>query len=203
MLRLQGLGAMVVALAPLLAWAAWRFARRRHLPRPTAVIAFLAPLVMVIAIQDLVLQDQSETAEFERWTNARGRFHGHTAYEGLDHRAPDLVTGAGWTLDEYRDFSNWLIIDEDDYPAEKLERLIATGGVPEVITPQWGYRQLRGIYEDSAASVALFLTLVIGGVLLALLGVIDRARGVAFCLGYLAFVIGVALWMSANYRFPQ
>jgi hypothetical protein len=204
MLRLQGLGAVAVALVPLVAWAAWWFARRRALPRPTAVLGFVAPFVLVFAIQDHTPTAKVEDMTwFNRFNNERGKIHGHTAFEGLDTRAPQLLARAGWTLEEYRDFTSWLIIDEDDYPIDKVERLLATGGVPEELTPAWGYRQLRGIYDDSTAAVCLFLCMVAAGVVLALLEVIPRARSLAFCLGYLGFLIAVPLWMSAHFRFPQ
>lgn len=205
MLRLQGLGAMIVALLPLFAWAGWRFLRSRHLPRPTAVLAFVAPFALVVAVQGRVDPGWVDTHgfPFDHWTNVRGAIHGHTAFEGLDTRGPELLERTGWGIEEYRDFTNWLIIDEADYPSEKIERLLATGGVPEPITPEWNYRQLRTIYDESSSSVALFICVVIGGVVLALLGAIDRARGLAFCIGYLVFLVGVPLWMAANYRFPQ
>lgn len=204
MLRLQGLGAVAVALLPLVAWAAVRSVRTRYLPRLGALIAFGAPFVLVFAIQDRIPQARgAELAGFNSFNNERGRIHGHTAYEGLDHRAPELLARAGWTVDEYRDFTSWLIIDEDDYPLDKVERLLDTGGVPEEVTLRWSYRQLRGIVDDSAASVFLFASFVVAGVVLAWLGVIERRRGAAFSLGYLAFLIGVPLWMSAHFRFPQ
>jgi len=204
MLRLQGLGAVAVALLPLFAWAAVRFAWRRHLPRLGAVLVLVAPFAIVVAIQDRIPQARgAEMTTFNEFNNERGRIHGHTAYELLDRRAPELLARAGWTVDEYRDFTSWLIIDEHDYPTEKVERLLDTGGRPEPITPAWSYRQLRGIYDDSAASVLLFVSIAIAGMMLAWLGVIERQRGLAFSLGYLGFLIGVPLWMSAHYRFPQ
>ncbi len=203
MLRLQGLGAMAVALLPLLAWAGVRFLRSRR-PWLGAVIVFVAPFAIVLAIQDRIPQARgAEMSTFNEFNNERGRIHGHTAYELLDTRAPELLARAGWTIDEYRDFTSWLIIDEHDYPTEKVERLLDTGGRPEPITVAWSYRQLRGIYDDSAASVLLFVSVAVAGMVLAWLGVIERRRGLAFSLGYLVFLIGVPLWMSAHYRFPQ
>ncbi len=206
MLRLQGLGATAVALAPLLGWVTWRFVKLRHLPRLAAVGAMLAPFIVVVAVQNRMPQAQAQGRAddwFNNFNNERGRIHGHAAFEGLDRRAPELVTRAGWTLDEYRDFTNWLILDEDDYPIEKVERLIATGGVPEVVTVDWSIHQLRGIFDDSAASITLFLCIVAAGAMLALLGLIDRWRGLGYCIGYVAYLIAVPVWMSAHYRFPQ
>jgi len=203
MLRLQGLGAMAVALLPLLAWAGVRLVRSRR-PWLGAAIVFVAPFAIVIAIQDRIPQPRgAEMTAFNEFNDERGRIHGHTAYELLDTRAPELLARAGWTIDEYRDFTSWLIIDEHDYPTEKVERLLDTGGRPEPITLTWSYRQLRGIYDDSAASVLLFVSIAVAGLVLAWLGVVERRRGLPFSLGYLGFLIGVPLWMSAHYRFPQ
>ena len=204
MLRLQGLGAVAVALAPLLGWAALRCAWRRYLPRLGALVAVVAPFAVVVAIQDRIPQPRgAEMTAFNEFNNERGRIHGHTAYELLDTRAPELLTRAGWTLDEYRDFTGWLLVDEDDYPIEKVERLLDTGGVPELVTLAWSYRQLRGIFDDSPASIWLFASTVVAGVVLAWLGLIEPRRGLAYSLGYLVFLVGVPLWMSAHYRFPQ
>ena len=204
MLRLQGLGAMVVALAPLLGWTGLRFLQKRHLPRITALIAFVAPFVIVFGIQNRIPQANGwDSDAFNEFNNERGRIHGHAAYEMLDTRAPELLELSGWTIDEYRDFTSWLIIDERDYPMEKVERLLDTGGVPEVVSVDWSYRQLRGIVDDSSASVVLFVTAVIAGLLLVWLGVIDRFWGIVFSIGYFVFLFGVPLWMSAHYRFPQ
>jgi hypothetical protein len=203
MLRLQGLGAIVAALFPLVAWTGLRFLRRRYLPRPSALAAFVGPFALIVAIQGRVPQGWNDTPGFEDWTGERGRIHGHAAYEYLDQHAPELVERAGWTVQDYRDFTNWLIIDERDYPVDKIRRLLDTGGVPEEVTPGWAYRQLHDIYVDSSASVAVFLCSVIGGVVLALLGVIERRGGLAFCLGYLVFLVGLPVWMSAHFRFPQ
>ncbi len=203
-LRLQGLGAAAAALFPLGAWTVMRFIRKRYLPRPVAIAAFVAPFAIVFATQGMVPEGwDTQGKVFREWTDSRGHIHGHTAYEGLDSHAPDLVTRSGWTLDEYRDFSNWLIIDESDYPIEKVDRLLATGGVPDHINLAWAYRQLRIIVDDSSPSVFLFLTTVVAGLLLAWSGVIDRSSGLTYCLAYLVFLIGVPLLMVANFRFPQ
>jgi hypothetical protein len=96
-----------------------------------------------------------------------------------------------------------LILDEAEYPAEKLERLLATKGLPERFSLQWGYRQLRATLSESGASVFLFLAAAAAGLVLALLGWIDRGRSIAFCLGYVVYLIAVPLWMAAHQRFPQ
>ena len=204
MLRPQGLFAIVVTLLPLLVWTAWRFWKKRYLPRLGALIAMVAPFALVFAFQNRVPGARDEDPrQFDRFNEGRGQIHGQAAYEYLDKRAPELLARAGWTLEEYRDFANWLIVDEADYPPDKLERLLATGGVPEAITAGWCYRQLRGVVDDSAASVFLFLTTIAAGVVLALLGVIERWRGLGFCLGYLAYLIAVPLYLAAHLRFPQ
>lgn len=204
MLRPQGLFAVLVTLTPLLGWTTWRFVQRRYRPQLGALIALCAPFMLVFAIQDHIPAARDEDMhQFDRFNDRRGRLNGQAAFERLDERAPELLARAGWTRDEYRDFVNWLIIDEDDYPPEKLERLLATGGVPEKLTLEWGYRQLRDIVDESAASVYLFLSVLAAGVVMALSGMIERRRGLAFCLGYLAYLIGVPLWMAAHLRFPQ
>lgn len=203
-LRPEGLGAAAIALLPLLGWAALRFVWNRHIPRLGALLGFVAPFVIVIAVQNRIPQGRgAESSEYAEFNSLRGKINGQAEYEQLDTRAPQLLERAGWTIEEYRDFTNWLIIDQTDYPPEKLKRLLATGGAPEDVTLEWSQRQLRGIYDDSAASVALFVSMVIGGVLLAWLGVIKRRRGLLFSLGYLVFLLGMPLWMSAHYRFPQ
>ncbi len=204
MLRLQGLGAVVVALFPLTAWGVLRFIRRRHFPGVLALVAMAAPFVLVVAIQDRIPQAPgADRTDFNRFNHERGKIHGHTAFEYLDKRGPELLERTGWTLDEYRDFTSWLIIDEEDFPLDKVERLLATGGVPEGVTAEWAYDQLRGMYADSAASILLLLSAVIAGVVLAFLGTIRFWHGIGYCLGYLVFVVGVPLWMAANFRFPQ
>ena len=204
MLRLQGLGAVVAALAPLAAWAGIRCWRRGYLPKPTTVLLFVAPFAIVFAIQNHIPNARGDDwVEFKQWSDERGRIHGNAAYEGLDTRAPELVEKAGWSLEEYRDFSNWLIIDEGQYPIEKIDRLVDTGGVPEVVTWSRSVQQLRGIFEDSSASVTLFVAMVAAGVVLALRRAITRQAGLLYSLGYLLFLIGVPVWMSAHLRFPQ
>jgi hypothetical protein len=204
MLRLQGLGAIMVALAPLLAWAVWRCWRRRYLPSPTAVLAFVAPFAIVFVVQGRVPNARGDNWDaFKDWTNQRGWIHGHTAFEGLDTRAPELLKRAGWSVEEYRDFTSWLIIDEDQYPTEKIERLLNTGGAPEAISADWAYQQLHDIFEDSPASVMLFLTSIAAVVALAMRRLICRRSGLVFAFGYLVFLVGVPLWMSAHFRFPQ
>lgn len=204
MLRLQGLGAVAVALVPLAGWTGLRFLQRRHLPRISALVAFVGPFALVVAIQNRIPQAHGWDADaFNEFNNERGRIHGHTAYEGLDTRAPELLAQSGWTIDEYRDFTSWLIIDESDYPLEKVEKLLDTGGVPDVISADWASRQLRAIYADSTASVLLFVTAVVAGLLLVWLGVIERFWGLVYSLGYFAVLVGVPLWMSAHLRFPQ
>lgn len=201
MLRPQGLGAMVLALAPALGWAAWRFLKARHFPRRTALLAFAAPFALVLGLQPRFAP--APDPAFDEFNSRRGQLHGQAAYERLDTRAPELLERAGWSRDEYRDFMSWLIVDERDYPPAKLDRLLATGGVPEVASPGWASAQLRVIVEDSTASVLLFLTAVIAGLLLAWLGAIDRLRGAAFCVGYVAWLVALPLWMAEHLRFPQ
>ena len=204
MLRLQGLGAILVALAPLLAWLVWRCWRRRYLPSPKAVLSFVAPFAIVFVVQGYVPNARGDDWDaFKDWTNQRGWIHGHTAFEGLDTRAPELLERAGWSIEEYRDFTSWLIIDEDQYPTEKIERLLNTGGAPEPISVGWAYQQLHDIFIDSPASVMLFLAAIAAVVALALRRLIRRRSGLVFAAGYLVFLVGVPLWMSAHFRFPQ
>jgi hypothetical protein len=204
MLRPEGLSAMAVAMLPVLGWAALRFARMRRLPRRGAVVAVLAPFALVLAIQHRIPQPRGTyTSDFEHYNLERGRIHGQTAYEQLDQRAPELLARAGWTVQDYRDFTSWLIIDERDYPLEKVQRLLDTGGAPERVTLAGGYSQLRAVFEESAVAVWLFVTLLVTGVILAWLRAIERWRGLAFSLGYLVYLVAVPVWMAAHYRFPQ
>lgn len=203
-LRQQGLGAVVVALAPLVGWTAVRLWRRRYLPSPRAVFAFVAPFVVVFVVQDHIPKARGDDATwFKAWTDKRGAIHGHTAFEGLDTRAPELVKKAGWTVEEYRDFTSWLILDEDQYSSEKIDRLLATGGVPESMSVKWSYRQLHDIFEGAPASVMLFALTVLACVVLAARRIVRSRSGLAYALGYLVFLIGVPVYMSAHYRFPQ
>ena len=204
MLRPQGLGATAVALAPLLAWTALHLWKRRYLPRLTTVALFVAPFALVFLIQNRIPHPPGHNrAEFQKWTDVRGAIHAHYAFEGLDKRAPEILERAGWTIEEYRDFSNWLIVDEDQYSVEKMQRLLDTGGAPEEVGVEWSYRQLRGIFNDSAASVSLFLTAMLAAGLLASLGIVRRGPTLWYCLSYVVFLVGVPLWMSAHLRFPQ
>src|SRR5262249_9544160 len=98
---------------------------------------------------------------------------------------------------------SWLVIDENDYPVAKMKRLVDTGGAIEPITWGWTTRELRTIYDQATSSVWLFLTMVIIGAALTWLGTIERRRGLAFGISYVVLAIGVPLWMSAYYRFPQ
>jgi len=201
MLRTAGLVASVAALLPLFGWLAFGWWRSRHLPRPAALIAAIAPLAIVIAIQDRI--PQLPGAEFEQINYVRGQIHGQTAFGGLDTRAPELLERAGWTVDEYRDFANWSFIDDQQFTLAKLQRLVDTGGVPTPITASSAASVLRTILEEAPAATWLFLAGVLGAVLLAWLRVIEPGRGLVFGLGYLACEIAVPVWMASQYRFPQ
>jgi hypothetical protein len=203
MLRPDGLGAIVAALFPTLGWAALRRLRTRRLPRLGAMAAVLAPFAIVIAIQNRIPQARGADSEFRQYNLVRGQIHGQAAFEQLDQRAPELLARAGWTVQDYRDFSDWLFIDEGDYPLDKLKRLVDTGGIPTAVTWAWSYSQWRIVYDESTASVLLFVALVSAGVMLAWLRAIERWHGLAFSLGYFVFLAGVPLWMAAHYRFPQ
>ena len=200
-LRPSGLGAMVAALLPLFAWLALGLWRGRHLPRPAALIAAIAPLAIVIAIQDRIPQPPG--AEFDEFNQARSQISGQNAFEQLDTRAPELLERAGWTKDEYRDFWYWNFYDDQQFTIAKLRRLIDTGGVPNRITAASAVNVLRTILEDSPAATWLFLAGVLGAVLLVWLRVIEPGRGLVFGLGYLACEIAVPQWMASQYRFPQ
>jgi hypothetical protein len=202
MLRPQGLMAVAVALAPLFVWTLVRFARRRYLPRLVALIAFAAPFAVVVAISGVV-PAPAESAAFIEYNDERGRIHGNIAFDDLENRAPELITRAGWTLEEFRDFMNWRYIDEADFPLDKVKRLAATGGSPQPMDLARAYRQLREIVDDSTAAVLLFM-LVIGAIAaLSWLEVIDRRSGLVFGLAYLVFVIVIVVWIAARFRFPQ
>jgi hypothetical protein len=201
MLRYQGLGGVVIAMAPLGAWATWRFWRSRHLPRIAALVAFAAPFFLVLATQHRVpVADQS--AYWDEFNEQRGRIHGHLAYNYLDKLAPEMLERAGWTLESYHDFIAWRFIDEDEFPLEKVQRLVDTGGVPQAPEPTWIYNQLREIVHDSSVSVFLFLLAVAAGIGLAWLGMVDR-NAALFSIGYLVFVTMAALWTGMHFRFPQ
>jgi hypothetical protein len=200
-LRPSGLGAMVAALLPLFGWLALGLLRGRHLPRPAALIAAIAPLAIVIAIQDRI--PQLPGAEFDEFNQVRGQISGQNAFEELDKRAPELLERAGWTIEEYRDFWYWNFYDDQQFTLAKLQRLIDTGGVPNRITMASAVDVLRTILEDSPAATWLFLAGVLGAVLLAWLRVIEPRRGLVFGLGYLACAIAVPQWMASQYRFPQ
>ncbi|HEX2691377.1 MAG TPA: hypothetical protein VHN14_32410 [Kofleriaceae bacterium] len=201
MLRPSGLGATVAALLPLFGWLALCLWRARHLPRPAALIAAIAPLAVVIAIQNRI--PQLPGAEFDEFNQARGQISGQTAFEGLDTRAPELIERAGWTIDEYRDFITWQFYDDQQFTVAKLRRLIDTGGVPTRITAASAVSVLRTILDESPAATWLFLASVLGAVLLAWLRVIEPGRGLVFGLGYLACEIAVPQWMASQYRFPM
>jgi hypothetical protein len=201
MLRYQGLAGALVALAPLVGWTAWRFARKRHLPRVIAVIALLAPFAIVHAVQGHV-RVADDNGYWTKFNEQRGRIHDNISYNNIDKRAPELLGRAGWTPESFSDFANWKFIDEDEFPLDTVRRLADTGGVPRSPELRWISRQLRQVVDESRASVLLFVLTVIGGVVMAWLGVIER-RAVAFSLGYLVFVTGVALWTAMQLRFPQ
>src|SRR5262245_7938039 len=200
MLRTPGLGAMVAALLPLFGWLALALWRSRHLPRPAALIAALAPLAIVMAIQGRI--PRLPGAELDEFNTARGQIHSHSAFGRLDTRAPELLERAGWTVDEYRDFGNWNFIDDQEFTLAKLQRLFGTGGVPSPLTAASVGRVMRTILDESRAATWLFLAGVLGTVLLAWLRVIEPGRGLVFGLGYLACEIAVPQWMSSQYRFP-
>ena len=200
-LRTSGLPAVVAALLPLFGWLALGLWRGRHLPRPAALVAALAPLTIVIAIQNRI--PQLPGAELDSVNYARGQLHGQAAFSDLDSRAPALLERAGWTVEEYRDFSNWNFIDDLQFTPTKLQRLVDTGGVPNPITAASTMSVLRTILDDSPSATWLFLAGVLGAVLLAWLRVIEPVRGLVFGLGYLACEIAVPPWMASIYRFPQ
>ncbi len=93
--------------------------------------------------------------------------------------------------------------DDTEFSTEKVKRLADTGGVPSSLGLAEGYDVLRGIASESAASVWLFLTAIVGGLALAWLGGIDRRRGVVLSLGYLVFLMVVPVVIAAMSRFPQ
>lgn len=200
-LRSTAIAAMGAALLPLLAWIGVSFLRSRHLPRPTALIAFLVPIALVFAVQGLVPKPPG--AQYEEFNTLRGQISDAAAFRNLDTRAPEVLARAGWTLDEYRDFSNWLLADDTEFTIDKVRRLAETGGVPMSVDMTESFSVLREILRDSPASVWLFLTAVLGGLLLAWLGVIDKRRAVVFSLGYLAFLMLVPVAMATVSRFPQ
>ncbi len=200
-LRDSGIAAMGAALLPLLAWTGIRFLRRRHLPRPAAVLAFLAPVVLVVAIQGRL--SQSHPREDVEFNALRGKISGAAAFENLDIRAPEVLARAGWTIAEYRDFSNWLLADDTEFTLDKVRRLADTGGVPAPIGVAKSLDVLREIAGESAASVWLFLTVVVGGLLLVWLGLVGRRSGVLVSLVYLALLTAVPVAMAAISRFPQ
>ncbi|MEO7733729.1 MAG: hypothetical protein ABIY55_22385, partial [Kofleriaceae bacterium] len=200
-LRSWGTGAMGLALLPLLGWLALDLWRGRHLPRPAALIAAIAPLAIVIAFQNRM--PPLPGAELDAFNLARGQISDQNAFVGLDTRAPELVERAGWTMEEYRDFINWNFYDDQQFTIAKLRRLIDTGGVPSQITATSAVSVLRRVLDESAAAIWLFLAGVLGAVLLALLRVIEPRRGLMFGLGYLACALAVPLWMASHYRFPQ
>ncbi len=200
-LREAAILAMAAALLPLLGWIGVRFLRSRQLPRPTAVLAFLAPIAILVAIQDRI--PQVPGAEYEEFNTVRGRISDAAAFGSLDKRAPELLERAGWTLDEYRDFSNWLMADDTEFSTAKVRRLADTGGVPSPVGVSESFGVLRGIVVHSGASVWLFLASIAGALLLAWLGIIDRRRAVWFSLGNLAFLMLVPVAMAMMSRFPQ
>jgi hypothetical protein len=200
-LREAAIAAMAAALLPLLGWVAGRFVRSRYLPRPAALIAFVAPLAIVVATQGRMAQPRSVADD--EFNEQRGRINDAAAFRDLDVRAPELLTRAGWTVDEYHDLSYWLLADDTEFSTEKVRRLADTGGVPESMGLAESYNVLRGIISNAPASVWLFLTAVAGGIALAWLGVVDRRRAWVFSLGYLVFLMVVPVAMSAVSRFPQ
>src|SRR5204862_848476 len=119
-------------LLPLLGWLALSLWRGRHLPRPAALIAAIAPLAIVVALQGRT--PQLPGAERNRFNEARGEIHGYAAFYWLDKRAPELLERAGWTADEFRDFWNWTFVDDQQFTLAKLQRLIDTGGLPTRVT---------------------------------------------------------------------
>ena len=200
-LRPSGLGAMVAALLPLFGWLAFQLWRGRHLPRVAALVAAIAPLAIVIAIQDRL--PPLPGAELDPVNDARGEIHGQAAFTRLDRRAPALLERAGWTTEEYRDFTSWDFIDDQQFTLAKMQRLIDTGGVPNRITAASAAHELATFLEDSPAAVWLFLAGVLGTVMLAGLRVLDTRRGLVFGVGYLVCEIAVPLWVASQRRFPQ
>ena len=200
-LREVAIAAVGAAVLPVLVWVGFGFLRRRYFPRAAAVIAFLAPTAFVFAVQGRI--SQAQDVDHEAFNQQRGRISGAAAFASLETRAPDLLARAGWTVEEYRDFSTWLLADDTEFSTEKVTRLADTNGVPTSLGLAEGADVLRGVVSDSAASVWLFLTAIAGGLVLAWLGVIDRRRGVVFSLGYLLFLMVVPVVIAAMSRFPQ
>lgn len=202
-LRQAAILAMLAALLPLLGWVGLQFLRRRHLPRPTAVLAFLAPFAIVFAIEDRIPQSPGGEPQYEEFNQVRGRISEASAFGNLHIRAPELLERAGWTVEEYFDFANWLLADDTEFTLEKVRRLADTGGVPTAIGMRENLAVLHGIAVHSAASVWLFLSIVAGALLLAWIGAIDRRRALWFSLGTLVFLMIVPVLMASVSRFPQ
>lgn len=203
MLRPDGLDAALVALAPLVAISAWRFARRRYLPRGIALAAFLAPILIVFATQHHVPVPDQDVGNYAEYVIERGRIHGQMAFNSITTQAPELLESAGWTVEDYIDFQSWMFIDDTTFSLEQVKRLAATGGVPLKIDAQWSYLALQEIYQYTTASVLVLFITVATGLTLAWLGLIERRVGVLFSIGYLVFLIAVSVWMAARFRFPQ
>jgi hypothetical protein len=202
-LREAAVLAMGAALLPLLGWTAIHFARTRYLPRPAAVLAFLAPFVLIVAIQNRIPQSPGAESKYEAFNQQRGRINDVAAFASLDSRAPQLLERAGWSLDDYYDFMSWRIGDETQFTTEKVRRLADTGGVPIPMKFGDAVAVLRAIAVHSAASLWLLFSIAAGGCLLAALGVIDRTRALWFCIINLTILMTVPVVMEATSRFPQ
>lgn len=197
-LRPQGLAVAAVAFVPIFALAVWRFVHTRQILHLAAATALLGPLVAALLVQNAMPQSRDPSARaFYQFNNVRSKISGMTAYLDLDRRAPTLLEEAGWTPGELTDFQYWLFFDEERYNVKHLKRLLATGGISQPIHTSHTWQK---ILSHSAPSVLLFLTVVTGGLALALL---ERLRRESWLLtGYTIFMVAVPVLVSTRLRFP-
>jgi hypothetical protein len=200
-LREAGIAAMGAALLPLLVWIGIGLIRRRQFPRVAAVIGFVAPFAVVVLVQNRIPHARGE--EYNEFNKVRGVINGAAAFGDLENRAPELLERAGWTVQEYRDFENWLLADDSEFPIDKVRRLAETGGVPIDVGFAESVAVVRDVVTESAASVWLLFTITAGGLLLGWLGVIGRRRAILFSLSNLVFLSFVPIALARFSRFPQ
>ena len=119
MLREAAIAAMGVALLPLVVWVGVGFLRGRYLPRPAALVAFLAPLVLVIAVQGRIRQTAKQRERGVQ-RSKRGRIERRRGV--LVARYARAGVPRARRLDRRRisaTFTTWLMTDDTEFTLEK------------------------------------------------------------------------------------
>jgi hypothetical protein len=120
LLRLASAQAILLALAPLLVWAAVRSRPRSRL------VAFVSVLALVggggLLAERLYLGSDPGWEHYRQYNLARGALH-DTDRLVLDHQLRPVLARIGWSANDLQAFKDWLFADEHVYSLPKLRAI--------------------------------------------------------------------------------